>query len=573
MQGETRQLLSTVAYLRPYRRSWVAIVAVSLVSLALALVGPLLYGTATDAIVRRQLERLWPVLGWLLAVSICQYVASLALTYWKARLEASIARDVRLLLHAKILRMAVSAERSSSHGDLISRVEGDVQAVGGVALGLVLLAPQLVGAVGALAMAFALSAKLSLLYLACLPLVAAGSVIWGNVLKRRHAQLRLASDRHIQYLQETIAGSREIRLLGARDIRDRQYDVVSAEKAETGVGLQVSSALAEVSISGLTLVASLGVTAVAAVQIAGGLMTIGQFVSFGAYSAQMTQSIKGLAGYFYSYRQLSVSVSRIYEVLEQRDEQAGVGGSTVLPGTGEVAFRGVRFGYETSRPILEGISCAFPPRTMTAIVGLSGAGKTTLIGLMTKLYAPESGTVEYDGIDLQDIDTEALRRVVAVVSQNPFFFRMSIHDNMLLARPDASERDIKEACRMSDTLDFINRSQRGLDSPLGDRGEGLSAGQLQRLALARALLRKPRVLVCDEPTANLDARTERRVLATLRGLSRRHTVLVVTHRLSVAASSDFVVVLSRGKVVGMGTHADLAVNSPLYVGLLGMGRE
>jgi ABC-type multidrug transport system fused ATPase/permease subunit len=255
---------------------------------------------------------------------------------------------------------------------------------------------------------------------------------------------------------------------------------------------------------------------------------------------------------------VAVGLDRVLEVLDREPEVRDAADARELRGVRDgLAFRGVGFRYRPDRPALEAADFAVPVGAITAVVGPTGAGKSTLLALALRLFDPDRGAVEIDGVDLRALTVESLRRNVAIALQENLLFGTTIRENIRYAVPDASDAAVRAAAKVACADEFIERLPLGYDTPLGERGAKLSTGQRQRLSIARAVLKDAPILLLDEPTASLDVDTERRVLANLAAWGKERAILVVTHRLSTVRQADHIAVLSGGRVVEVGTHAAL----------------
>jgi ABC-type multidrug transport system fused ATPase/permease subunit len=241
--------------------------------------------------------------------------------------------------------------------------------------------------------------------------------------------------------------------------------------------------------------------------------------------------------------------------------------------SGEIVFEDVTFGYVQDRPVLRDVSFSVRPGDVVALVGPSGAGKTTLVGLIARFYDPQRGRVLLDGVDLRDLATESIRRNIGIVFQDPFLFAASIRENIAFGREGASEPEIVAAARAANAWEFIERLPAGLATHVGQRGVQLSEGQKQRLAIARALLRDPTILILDEPTSALDARSEHLLQEALKNLMRGRTSFVIAHRLATVRRADRILVLDEGRVIEQGTHEELLARQGLYQELYALQRD
>jgi ATP-binding cassette subfamily B protein len=292
-------------------------------------------------------------------------------------------------------------------------------------------------------------------------------------------------------------------------------------------------------------------------------MTLGDFTAFYTYLLMLIGPMRMLGIALGMTQRAVASGMRLFEILDR--EPRIVGGASALPeGRGRVELRDVSFAYGDGPKSLRDVSLEVEAGSTVALVGATGAGKTTLVRLLPRLYDPSSGSVLIDGADVRDVDVVSLRREIAVVDDDPFLFSDTVAGNIAYARPDASRAEIEQAAERAQAAGFIAELPNGYDTRVGERGLTLSGGQRQRIAIARALLADPRVLILDDATSSVDATTEREIKTALREVMRGRTTFVIAHRLSTIALADDIVVLEGGRVVARGTHEELLGQSPLY---------
>ncbi len=307
-------------------------------------------------------------------------------------------------------------------------------------------------------------------------------------------------------------------------------------------------------------------------RVIAGEMTLGTLVMFAGLTAFVYQPFRQFTQIANTYRRGLASLERIIEVLDMPTSVSSGSGKPLKISAGELQFRNVHFAYD-STPVLSGVDLNIAPRSFTAIVGPSGSGKSSLARLAVRLYDPTQGQVCIDGQPIKSVSLDSLQSQVAVVPQHAVLFSGSLLDNVRLAHPDASEAEVIQACEEAGAWQFIEPFPNGLQTRVGRGGAQLSGGQLQRLAIARALLTRPRILLLDEPTSALDAGSEALLVGTLRRLSQQMTVVVIAHRVDTIAAADSIVLMDEGRVVAQGTHDQLLAESELYNELFGWERE
>jgi ATP-binding cassette subfamily B protein len=299
-----------------------------------------------------------------------------------------------------------------------------------------------------------------------------------------------------------------------------------------------------------------------------GTLTVGELVAFFLYLNRFFSPIQLLVQQYNVYQQGQASISKLRSLLETRPNVTEQADATELgPLDGTVTLDDVTFGYDPAEPVIEGITIRIAAGETVAIVGPTGAGKSTIAKLASRFYDPDSGRVAIDGHDLRNVTFESLRRQLGVVPQEPFLFAGSLRDNIAFARPDASREQVAAAAEAVGLDDVVSRLPDGLDSPVHERGSSLSAGERQLIALARTLLAQPRLLILDEATSNLDLQSEARIEAALDRLLKGRTAILIAHRLTTAMKADRVVVIDHGRIVEIGSHDDLIVEGGRYAAM------
>jgi ABC-type multidrug transport system fused ATPase/permease subunit len=296
-------------------------------------------------------------------------------------------------------------------------------------------------------------------------------------------------------------------------------------------------------------------------------------VRFNMYLALLIFPLRMLGMWIGEGQRATASGERIFQILDEPEDIRDCEGAAELPpGPGLVRFEGVTFGYDRARPVLHEIDLELEPGRIVALIGHTGSGKTTLAGLVPRFYDTSAGRVTIDGHDVRDVTLTSLRREIGVIAQDPFLFSATVRDNIAFGRPDATDDEIERAARAAQADEFVSELPDGYDTVIGERGITLSGGQRQRLAIARALVVDPRILILDDATASVDATTEARIRAGLREAMRGRTTIIIAHRLTTIALADEIVVLEDGRVAGRGGHDDLIGTSAVYREIYEHGR-
>ncbi|MCR0982896.1 ABCB family ABC transporter ATP-binding protein/permease [Roseomonas populi] len=359
-----------------------------------------------------------------------------------------------------------------------------------------------------------------------------------------------------------------VKYFGNERHEERRYDASLSRYEQSYIQSEVSLNWLNI---GQAAIIAIGLTAVmlmAAQGVARGTMTVGDFVLVNTYLIQLYLPLNFLGFVYREMKQGLVDMEAMFTLMREAREVSDRPGAPALPpGRGEVRFEDVRFGYGRNREILHGVSFTVPPGRMLAIVGPTGAGKSTISRLMFRFYDVWDGRVMIDGADIRDVTQESVRAAIGVVPQDTVLFNDTIAYNIAYGRPGASQEEIEQAARLAQVHDFVMRLPEGYQTRVGERGLKLSGGEKQRVAIARTILKDPRILILDEATSALDTRTEQEIQSALRGVARGRTTLVIAHRLSTVVEADEIIVLADGRIAERGTHAQLVAAEGIYAGM------
>lgn len=557
----TKEFKEALRYVVRYRRRLAVVLALSVLSTMFSLVLPYLSRSLVDrAFGQRDLQALYRIVEIFAFTSIAGFVVSTYVGLLYTRVSAAMLFDMRLSLYSHLQRLSPRFYARVATGELLARVNNDVAEIQRVVseslLALVGNVLFLVGSIGAM---FWLDTRLALIGLALVPASIWLLAVIRRRLARRVKRVRETSADVGSFLVETLQAMRLVVSANAQQresdrFRDRNQAFVSAL-----MRMQLWSYLA----GGVpTLIWSIGHTAVFIVggrQVINGTLSLGTFIAFMAYQMRLMQPAHALMALWASLATVQVSLRRVHELLSTPPDVIEPAHPVRLRAPkGVVEFRGVSVDLG-GRPILRDVSFSVAPGEIVAIVGVSGSGKSTIADLLLRFADPDAGLVLFDGVDLKGLALDDLRRHVMLVEQEPIAFNATILENIRYGRPEAPVAEVRLAAKAAGLDDFITALPLGYDTVVGQRGYLLSAGERQRMAIARVILARPVVLVLDEPSAALDPQAEQTVLAAYEGSGevRDRTVVVITHRYALAMAATRVVVLDETSIVEEGTPSDL----------------
>jgi ATP-binding cassette subfamily B protein len=540
-------------------------------SAGLTLLGPYLLGRVIDGyILRRDVSGLARLCALMLAVYALSSLLTWAQSYLMAGVAQRAVRDIRRDLFAHVQKLPLRFFDTHAHGDLMSRLTNDVENVNQVLTDSVTgLVSGLLGLVGAAVLMLLLNVPLAIVSMGAVSLLTLGLNRW---LSQRTRQAFRAQQAHLGALngliEETLGGQRVVKAYRREPLVLQEFGRANSNLRESATRAQmfagfVGPLMNGVNNIGLALVAGLG-----GLLVLRAATTVGTIAAFINYTRQFGRPLGDIANLYNTIQSALAGAERVFEIMDEAPEADAPHARPLPPVAGEVVFENVSFGYNSAVPVLKNVSLQARTGETIALIGPTGAGKTTIINLLTRFYDVDAGRILVDGQDIRDVRKADLRQQLGLVLQDTFLFSGSVADNIRYGRPDAAEDEVIEAAKRANAHAFIHRLPHGYHTLVGERGGNLSQGQRQLLAIARAILADPRILILDEATSSVDTRTERHIQEAMRSLMRGRTSFVIAHRLSTIREADQILVVNGGQIIEHGTHHELLEQHGFYFGLL-----
>ena len=533
-------------------------------------------GIINDVVGAHHPERLWGLVWLGLGAFVAQHALNGLRIIVNNTFEQRVIFDLRSDLYWHMQQLPLRWFDNRATGDLMTRVLEDVMAVermliDGLEQGVVAVVQVVIVAV----VLFRLNATLAFLALSPFPLLAAGALAYTLTAHKRYRLQRTAASAMNALLHDNLAGIRQIKTFVREREEHARFDGASRQLGTATLVVMKAWALYNPSMSFFAAAGSVLVAGFGANEVLHGRLNVGQYVTFLMLVPFMYDPVGRLHQLNQLFQSGRAAGERVFEIMdeppepgEERNSQRGQPKQPECePLLGEVEFRNVSFSYDEALPVLRGIRLHAQPGDTVALVGQTGAGKSTLVNLLTRFYEYDSGEILVDGRGLRDLPKDVLRRAVGMVTQESFLFNGTIRENLRLGKPDATGEEMLVVLDAANAREFVDRMPKGLDTIVGERGVKLSVGEKQRVSIARALLKDPPILVLDEATASVDTATERLIQEALDRLMERRTSFVIAHRLSTVRHADQILVMDHGRIVERGRHAELLALNGIYARL------
>jgi len=557
---------------KPYWYMYLIVVATFWISAGLSLISPRLYRALTDDVLmvkKKDLSLILLIVLGIAACSILSMIISMIRGWIMAKAGGRLSMDLKAMVYSKIQALSLNYLDQKETGQLMNRVTGDTNRIQSFLQDTaVSFLNETILLIGVFIILFAYNWKLALLVMIPMPFVFVFcKLIWGWIRRRFHSQF-VKWDRLNSLLQDILSGIRVVKAFGQEEREISRFREKNRELADIstsnekywntifpliGFALSIGNFLVLYYGGKLVLEKS---------------MTLGELIQFSTYAGYVYGPLRWLSFMPRWFNEAMTATERVFEIIDEEPDIMDRSSAIKTVINGKVEFKDVTFGYKSHEPVLDSINVTVEKGEMIGLVGHSGAGKSTFINLLMRLYDVDEGQILIDGIDIRDLSQEDLRSQIGVVLQETFLFSGTIHENIMYSKPDATPDEVIRAAKIANAHDFIMRFPDGYDTKVGEKGQRLSGGERQRIAIARAILNNPKILILDEATASVDTETEQQIQEALGRLIKNRTTFAIAHRLSTLKNADRIMVIDQGKLAELGTHEELMNKKGIYYRLV-----
>ncbi|GGD01843.1 ABC transporter ATP-binding protein [Pontibacillus salipaludis] len=557
-------------YIAGQRKRFVLVMLMVVISSTLSLVGPYVLGVAVDRVIAKvETTTLFQLFLGLAAIYIFQMVTLILQNYWMIGISQHTVYTIRNHLFAHLQKLSLSYFQKQQHGELMSRLTNDMENVSRTLnSSIIQFTTSILTLVGTIGMMVWLSPVLTLLTLTIVPILIFG-MKW--ITKRTSVYFK-DQQKHLGdmngYIEESLSGHSIIKLFSREKETIDQFNEKNEQLKRAGYWAQTYTGFIPKLMNMLNNVSFAIIVGAGGYLAVQGSISVGVIVTFTTYSRQFTRPLNDLANQFNMILSAVAGAERVFQVMDEEPEKTEKEEESLQLVKGDVRFESVSFSYESDQATLQGITLHAKPGETVALVGPTGAGKTTIISLLLRFYDPDSGRILIDGKDTKRVNRESLREQMAVVLQDSFLFEKSIRENIRYGRLGATDEEVEQAAREANAHSFICKLPNGYDTVLQSSGSSISQGQRQLLSIARAMVKDPSILILDEATSSIDTLTEMKINDALKTLMKGRTSFVIAHRLNTIYQADQIIVLQNGSIIERGTHDELVEQNGFYRSLV-----
>ena len=560
-----------LSYTRPYRVSMIFSLIFAIFSVTLSLITPILIGRAVDHIVGKNAvnyEKISEILIQLSAAILGSALFGWLMTFHTNRITYGTIKDLRTQVYRQLNKVPLKYIDQNSHGNIINRMINDIDAVSdGLLQGFAQLFTGLVTILGTIFFMLSIQVRIGLIVILLTPLsLFVAAFISKRVYHKFSEQSKIKGEMS-GLIEEMIGNQKLVKLFSYENRAEERFTEINQRLYGCGVMAQFYSALTNPCTRFVNGIVYAAVGIFGAITAINGRISIGQLTSFLAYSNQYTKPFNEISGVITELQAALASAQRVFALLDEipEDEDSDLFREPV--GKGEISFEEINFSYDNDTPLIQNFSLSVKPGQRVAIVGPTGSGKTTIINLLMRFYEVQKGEIKVNEIDIKKIKKRALRSMYGMVLQDTWLFQGTVRENIAYGREEATEEEIISAAKEAYAHSFIKRLPKGYDTVLSEDGGNISQGQKQLLCIARVMLMKPKLLILDEATSNIDTRTEIKIQKAFAKLMEGRTSFIVAHRLSTIKEANLILVLSHGQIIEQGSHEELLKQGGFYADL------
>lgn len=555
--------------LKPLINKYILLFFLMIIYTSFSLINPLLYSNIIKDLFSRDFSKCKIDLIVLIIVSVFSIFFSYIANKFAIKMKNNLTYQIKILMYTRLINLHIKEFINKSIGEFMSRINGDANIF---SESIVDKIPYLIIEMLKLILIFLIMTYINP-YLAGIQLILIIVYIFifkrfGKILIKLNAQLKYLYDKYFSITQQGVRGIKDVKILGIKNIHIDDVKETCLKINYKTVEIGKISLLSNVCIESLNILQISIQIIIGSYLIYINKLDINSFITFLLYSQQITSSINILTQANGIISRMIVSLNRILELLDEKIYEVEIfGDKKINSNITDIEFCNVSFSYNNRKKILDNINFKIDKKSKIAIVGKSGEGKSTILNLITKLYSPDEGLIKINNININNISEKEIRDKISVVNQEPFLFNKTIKENFLMVNSNAKEKDIIQACKEAHIYNFIKNLPKGLDTIVGENGANLSVGQKQRLAIARILIKECNIILLDEITSSLDNESQFFINKTIQSLSKKYTIITVTHKISNITNYDKILILNNKKIEDIGTHTELMIRNSLYKNL------